>query len=400
MSNKNNQNIEQTTNKSLWKDKKNKNYLFFIAIIFFLICPLCARGFDMKELLPIKHNVFIKGPKMHVYHNGPAVLMNDGNVLVIGGNTQKAEIYDYKKNKFVYSKGEMKYKRDYGATATTLKDGSVLITGGAYDIYNKQGQRIKSIIAENAEIYNPKDDSFDVIGKMCIPRIRHTSILMDNGNVLFFGGNNKNNKFVYEIEEFDLKTKTFKINSIMNTKSNAWTDFLRIDNNQILMVGPNSYLIYDYLSKKITPISFIKIENTNNIITELFITQLKLNAGISHMSLRNSAIILTKHKNKIINISQVELPYLYRGYTSIKLDNDKGIFIGGYYANGWGPQKNLRNSFFVLSNGTILESAKLNKPRYNHISVQLRNGNILILSGFRDVKNNQIELLGTELYYR
>ena len=48
---------------------------------------------------------------MNFFHNGPAVLLDNGNILVTGGNTKQAEIYDYKKNKFIFTKGEMNYIR-------------------------------------------------------------------------------------------------------------------------------------------------------------------------------------------------------------------------------------------------------------------------------------------------
>ena len=185
--------------------RKKNNFkpviLFSILLVFSLFFIPSAKGFDIKELLPVKHNVFVKGPNMHVYHNGPAVLMNDGNVLVIGGDTKKAEIYDYKKNKFVYANGEMKYKRDYGASSITLKNGNVLITGGAYNIYNDNKQKIK-------EIYDPSTGIFSKISNMCIPRTDHTAILMDNGNILIIGGyNTTNGKQDYPIVKSEIYYK-------------------------------------------------------------------------------------------------------------------------------------------------------------------------------------------------
>ena len=45
----------------------------------------------------------------YLFHNVPIALLDDGNVLVLWGNTKQAEIYDYKKNKFVLTKGKMNY---------------------------------------------------------------------------------------------------------------------------------------------------------------------------------------------------------------------------------------------------------------------------------------------------
>ena len=185
--------------------RKKNNFkpviLFSILLVFSLFFIPSAKGFDIKELLPVKHNVFVKGPNMHVYHNGPAVLMKDGNVLVIGGKTKKSEIYDYKKNKFIFTKGEMNYIRQFGATATKLNNGKVLITGGDAD-----GKSFDAI--PNEEIYDPSTGIFSKISNMCIPRTDHTAILMDNGNILIIGGyNTTNGKQDYPIVKSEIYYK-------------------------------------------------------------------------------------------------------------------------------------------------------------------------------------------------
>ena len=59
---------------------------------------------------------------------GTAVLLNDGKVLIAGG-ANRAEVFDPSRNTFSYAAGDMGTSRLF-ATATRLRNGQVLITGG------------------------------------------------------------------------------------------------------------------------------------------------------------------------------------------------------------------------------------------------------------------------------
>jgi type II secretory pathway component GspD/PulD (secretin) len=73
---------------------------------------------------------------------GTAVLLKDGKVLVAGG-ADRAEVFDPSRNTFSYAEGDMGTPRLY-ATATRLRDGQVLITGGYHGNNN---------VSSNAWIY-------------------------------------------------------------------------------------------------------------------------------------------------------------------------------------------------------------------------------------------------------
>ena len=108
--------------------------------------------------------------------NFTATLLNDGRVLVAGGNNgnvfqNSAELYD-PAGGFV-STGAMVTAR-YGHTATLLQDGRVLIAGG----YN-------STVGElaNAEIYNPSLGTFSPVGNLVTGRYFHTAVRLNDGRV-------------------------------------------------------------------------------------------------------------------------------------------------------------------------------------------------------------------------
>jgi hypothetical protein len=109
-----------------------------------------------------------------------ATLLRNGKVLVTGGLTcdfvvQGADLYDPTTGTFTAT-GDMTIGRDFHA-ATLLPDGRVLITGGAGT-------------AASAEVYVPSTGTFHSIGDMNIGREFHTATLLNNGEVLVTGGSN------------------------------------------------------------------------------------------------------------------------------------------------------------------------------------------------------------------
>jgi hypothetical protein len=115
-------------------------------------------------------------------HN--AVLLNNGLVLVVGGNNpntgslSSAELYTPQTGTFTGT-GSLNVPR-YGATATLLKNGMVLVIGGAY-----QNQ---ATVLNSAELYDPKSGTFTLTGNLILARWHHTATLLDNGKVLVAGG--------------------------------------------------------------------------------------------------------------------------------------------------------------------------------------------------------------------
>jgi hypothetical protein len=115
-----------------------------------------------------------------------ASLLKDGTVLVAGGmdnNTghavATAELYDPTTQLFTATKGSMGTARAF-QTATVLKDGTVLVTGG-----DPPG----AVVLATAELYDPASQTFTPTGSMGTARSSHTATLLNDGRVLVTGGN-------------------------------------------------------------------------------------------------------------------------------------------------------------------------------------------------------------------
>ncbi len=114
-------------------------------------------------------------------HKHDALLMDDGQVLIVGGSDERdsrgayttVEIYSPKTNR-TRRVGDMNASR-YKLQGTTilLPDGRILIAGGS----------------TQAEIFDPRSNSFIVArGQFESARLFATATLLPNGNVLILGG--------------------------------------------------------------------------------------------------------------------------------------------------------------------------------------------------------------------
>ena len=107
---------------------------------------------------------------IHAREGHTATLLQDGTVLVAGGPTDAAEIYDPAARSWTVT-GSMTQARS-GHTATLLADGRVLVVGCA-----------------DAELYDPGTGSWTATGAMQYVHERgHTATLLPDGTVLVAGG--------------------------------------------------------------------------------------------------------------------------------------------------------------------------------------------------------------------
>jgi hypothetical protein len=117
-----------------------------------------------------------------------ATLLPDGRVLVAGGCTLdgcggtpaggRTEIYDPRRQRF--DPGPAMVRARVSHTATALKDGRVLFTGGWPD----EGRPPLASI----EVFDPASGRFAEVATMATARGAHTATLLSDGRVLIVGG--------------------------------------------------------------------------------------------------------------------------------------------------------------------------------------------------------------------
>ena len=125
-----------------------------------------------------------------------ATLLQDGTVLITGGNTiwsndlantpqpasASAELWDPATGQFTALPSMSSPRRNH--TSTRLPDGTVLIAGGL------AGQSVNfADVSATAEIYDPVAQTFTLLAQpMSVPRQQHQATPLQDGTVLLFGG--------------------------------------------------------------------------------------------------------------------------------------------------------------------------------------------------------------------
>jgi hypothetical protein len=118
--------------------------------------------------------------------DGTATLLTNGNVLLAGGEdsgdfrVDTAELYDASAGSF-HATGEMTKPRA-SHTATLLPDGRVFIAGGGFAAEPPYGTDAST------EVYDPSTGIFSFLGNMTARRSYHTATLLKDGRVLITGG--------------------------------------------------------------------------------------------------------------------------------------------------------------------------------------------------------------------
>ena len=162
--------------------------------------------------------------------------LTDGRIMVAGGFyvdtttwdfiiLKNVDIYDPISEKWIKA-AQMNYER-YGHTATLLNDGRVLVTGG--ETYN--------FTTEQCEIYNPNTNSWELTGNMQEERSDHAALLLSQDRVFVCGGDGmapwQNSCEVYNI---NLGTWSYAFN-MLAYRSNPKIYFLEKLNKLLILGG-------------------------------------------------------------------------------------------------------------------------------------------------------------------
>lgn len=141
--------------------------------------------------------------------------------------------------------GTMQTQR-YGHTATLLRNGFVLVTGG---------QPGTNVPMASAELWDPATRAFTATGSMVRPRVQHTATLLPNGLVLIAGGTSDGSSELY-----DPATGTFAATGSMSTRRAFHTATLLRDGRVLLIGGQGQFTsgmptaeLYDPASGSFSP---------------------------------------------------------------------------------------------------------------------------------------------------
>lgn len=382
---------------------KNKKVFLTLIVSTILMLPMLKVYANIP--FPHLHNVFIRVGNMHLARSGhQSVLLNDGRVLIYGGDTKNEieinntlEIYNPKSKSFkligqtLWGNGDtatvlknglvlitginksaelinpttgkciptesMNYPR-MKATATLLQDGRVLIAGGG--IFNRTEGKFE--IADFTEIYNPETQKFEIGPKLNTPRFKHGAALLNNGNVLIIGGSDGKDR-LKSAEIYDVKNNKFiKINNMKYVRD--YPQVIKLKNGKILIIGGYGKDLGNAL-RPTDEMQWIRI-------IEIYDQESK------------EFILFTK--NDVISPTS----------KATLLKNGNVLFTAGAKQEHWYAVATKDSSILDINKRQFKKGPNLNIKRARHSAVLLNDGTVLVTGG-RHPENMQAEK-SAELY--
>jgi galactose oxidase-like protein len=163
----------------------------------------------------------------------------DGRVLIVGENPP--QVYDPSSGTFSTTGKMIEGAYQAGVewhTSTSMRDGTVLITGGNDD------ETCGGFAT--AEIYDPASGTFSVTGKMTTPRDIHRASLLHDGTVLLAGGGEGwcGHPTLQSAEVYDPASRSFIAVGNM-TRSRSGHTVTVLNDGTVLIAGGFSYWPYE-----------------------------------------------------------------------------------------------------------------------------------------------------------
>jgi hypothetical protein len=231
---------------------------------------LATSGVSAELYDPATGTFTATGSMVTLRYGHTATLLNNGMVLVAGGNSPtlptptlaSAELYDPASGTFTATGSMSTARHDH--TANLLNNGEVLITGG------NSGPAGSTTYSATAELYNPATATFTLTGSMSIVRAGHTATLLNDGVVLIAGGNSSNSSGpLANAELYDPNLGTFAVTQNMTTARAAHTATLLTNGNVFIAggaVGASASICELYLPGSAPPAGLVSIAITPSAV--------------------------------------------------------------------------------------------------------------------------------------
>jgi hypothetical protein len=373
---------------------------------------------------PIGH--FTPTGDMATKGGGPATLLADGRVLVLGSPTP--EVYDPGTGKFSPT-GSMSTSRG-SASATRLLDGRVLIVGGddGTDPF------------ASAELYDPKTGTFSPTGSMAVGRQGHTATLLTDGRVLIAGGYHSGMGAVVpadalaselgiarpsswpdpvhlgslaSAELYDPRTGTFSPTGSMAEGRN-WATATLLSDGRVLIVGGivdgvltlSSAEIYDPATgifSKTGSMPDRRVLSSATLLSDgrvLFSGGLLMNGGADV----SSALLYDPQTGQFSKTGSMVEPR--DSATATRLTDGRVLVVGGFTrpsgvpATAKGPVlvSVASAELYDPSTGKFNDAGSMTVARAGHSATLLLDGRVLIVGGIEMTPTTADELGSAELY--
>jgi hypothetical protein len=210
-----------------------------IVVVGIAILGACSASGGAGKAQASEGSISLTGSMSVARFDHAAALLPDGKVLIVGGLERNgvieptAELYDPATGNFSPA-GKMQSPHGWGATATTLADGKVLVAGGATTCG-------APCYVADAELYDPATHSFTATGRMTAARAGARSVRLPNGDVLLVGGSSDR---VATAEVYHVATGKFSPAGETGI-AEASPQVVALHDGRVLIIGSTRSVIYD-----------------------------------------------------------------------------------------------------------------------------------------------------------
>lgn len=316
-------------------------------------------------------------------------VLKDGRVLVAGGawgdlgGENSAEILQLDDSRIRLTGQKMSSLRG-SATHSKLSDDRILFTGGATDF---------ELAISSSDIFDPKTNSFSNGPDMVMERSGHASVALPDGRVLVFGGTD-GYRIHDSIEIYDPSRRIFNLATSKMAVPRAHHTAILVNENTIAIIGGEtttqdseddspflgSIELFDIPSMKFLAVdSKMNSPRIYHTATRLDNERVLIVGGLSGIGQSSNVVEILNVNDRSI----VEAGFTLHGRSlhSTTLLKDGTFLIAGGVENGV-PLANSERCRFVAPNDVnCLNGAKMSRARWGHTATPISAGRILFTGG-------------------
>jgi DNA-binding CsgD family transcriptional regulator/N-acetylneuraminic acid mutarotase len=336
--------------------------------------------------IPLPNGTWSVAGAMSLYiQNHTATLLNDGTVLVAGGersgDTQaSAELYHPDSGEWTTT-GDMVTDRT-AHSATLLRDGTVLVAGGTTrHVSISDGIVLANADLAAAELFDPRTGEWHATSPMNAARAWHTATLLANGTVVVAGGSADGNVLA-SAEIYDPQTATWtSVQQMADGRMNHTAT--RLNDGTVLVAGGSRAngtsvaiaALYDPESRTWSAAGRMIMGRNWHTATLLEDGTVLVAGGQSDIGPQASAEIYNRSTNSWTSVGSMAEPRTMA--TATLLHDGTVLVVGGITASGVSASAEV----YEPSNGQWAATAPLLQARARHTATLLTNGDVLVSGG-------------------